>query len=345
MDLNICMASDDNYIQHMGISIISIMENSFQDVNIHILNNDISKNNIQNLKTIEKKYKHLKLIFYDIHEYFEKKNIEKIISNELRNNDFYNLLGISAFSRLFLEDILPQDIDKVLYLDSDTIVLNSLSELFNIDLYNYYVAGVIDIISNITKYFYQGTKELKNPFINSGVLLINLKKWREIKFSKQSISLIKEYDDKNFLHDQNIINIICNENILFLESKYNMMSEFYYVKYEKNLKMNKYFGSINKFYSITQFNNYLKNPVIVHFISQVWDRPWISQIGLFNHKPKNPFNEKYNEYKNISPWADEPLFKNNKKFHEKIYYECIRFIMMYFPPIILSILYYIKHEI
>ena len=343
MALDICMASDDNFAIHLGISIISIMENNDSDINVHILNDKISQINIDRLKTIEERYPGLNLYFYDIHKYFKENDVNYIFNETLKDNDFFNLLGISTFSRLFLEDIIPKDIEKILYLDCDTVVLNDLNELFAIELDENLIAGVIDIMANINKHFYKG-QEKKTPFINAGVLLINLRKWRELKFAKLSIDLLNKYPDKSFLNDQNIINILCGEDVIIMDPKFNTMSEFFYVDYEKNLKINEHFASVERFYNPTLVENALKNPTIVHFLSQVWDRPWMSQIGLFKHSPKNPYNESYLHYKSLSPWKDEPIQENTKNFTQKAYYEAIRFIMMHFPANILANLFDLKNR-
>ena len=342
MDLNICMACDDKYAIHMGICITSIADNNrSNNVIIHVLNNNISSINLNKIKSLENEFPNLKIKFYNIIKYFNDNNISYLINDTLKGNEFFNILGISAFSRLFLQDLLPSNIEKVLYLDSDTIVLNDLSELFSINIDDYYVGGVIDVIANISKNYYLYNDKCK-PFINSGVLLINLKKWRQNNFAFNVINLINDYPDKKYLHDQHIINIICKDNILLLNPKFNVMSEFFYVNPKKNLKLNSNFGSIDEFYTEKQINDSLNNPVIVHFLSQVWDRPWISQGGIFHHSPKNPYNKCYDYYKSKSPWKDQGLEKNNKRIHEKIYYKLIKFIMMHFPVQILSILYRIK---
>jgi lipopolysaccharide biosynthesis glycosyltransferase len=345
MEIELCMASDDNYCPHMGINIISIVENNstFENINIHILNNNISQNNLNKLKQIQKENNNLHLYFYDINHYFNQNQYSKIISTELKNNSFFNLLGITAYSRLFLGDILPKNIDKILYLDADTIVLNDLKELFDTDLEGYYCGGVINMNGNSTKSFYTG-KQYDTPFVNSGVLLINVKKWRTSNFIESFIELIKTYPDKNYLHDQNIINILSEGKILLLDPKYNVMSEFYYVNYRKYLKLNSYFESIDKFYSEDQMQNALDNPTIVHFLSQMWHRPWIKQNGLIKHKIKNPFNEKYIYYKSISPWSDEPLQESNQSLTRKIYYEIIRIIMIYFPAYFILLLQKLKNR-
>ena len=343
MALDICMASDDNFAIHLGVSIISMMENNGSDICIHILNDNISQINLNRLKEIESKYPNLTIHFYDINRYFSENDVNYIFKETLKDNDFFNLLGISTFSRLFLEDIIPDNIDKILYLDCDTVVLNDLNELFNIELDDNLVAGVIDIMANINKHFYKGPKK-NTPFINAGVLLINLKQWREFGFAQQSINLINEYEDKNFLNDQNIINILCDENVIIIDPKFNVMSEFFYVDYGKNLKINEHFHSVERFYNPRLIEDSLRNPTIVHFLSQVWDRPWMSQIGLFKHTPKNPYNESYLKYKRLSPWKDEPIQENTKSFFQKCYFEAIRFIMMQFPAKILAYLFDLKNR-
>ena len=64
MNLDICMASDDNYAVHLGICIVSIMENNSSNINMHILDNNISEVNLNKLKSLEDKYPNLTIIFY-----------------------------------------------------------------------------------------------------------------------------------------------------------------------------------------------------------------------------------------------------------------------------------------
>ncbi len=335
------MATDDNYCTHLGVCLTSIMENNKKnEISFHLLNNNISKGNIEKINQIDEKYKNLHVHYYDFNKYFTENDYVDIFDENLKGkNSFFNLLGISTFARLFLADILPETIDKILYLDCDMIVLNDLSELYNTNIKDYYCAGCIE--SNIPKYVYYG-KHSDTPFINAGTLLINLKKWRQENFRQQCIDLIKEYPDKNFLHDQNIINIVARDKIKFVSSKFNANTRNYYVNYGKILKLHKTFGSIEKFDSEEQMKETLKNPTIIHFQSQIWDRPWIKKANLFNHAVKNPFNEKYYFYKELSPWKDEPLQENNKKFTSKLYFEAVRFMMVYLPSPVLIILHHLQ---
>lgn len=338
------MASDDNYAIHLGVSIVSILENNLNEIHIHILNNNMGKTNLKKLKSLENQYNNLQISIYNIHDYLNENNLQECIKDELENTEAYTLLGISTFARLFLADIMPKNIEKVLYLDADTLVLNSLDELFEIDLKENFVGGVVDgVAANITKSFFKGETKTK-PFINAGVLMINLKEWRKKNPADISIELIRNYPEKNFLNDQNIINIISGDDVLLLDPKYNVMSESFYVPYEKTLKLNSYFGPINEFYSHEQMNKSLENPVIVHFITQLWDRPWMPKIGFLNHKCKNPFNKCYQYYKDKSPWKNNEMTYTNKPILERITFDVRRLIMVYFPVKLLFVVFNTKNR-
>ena len=115
-----------------------------------------------------------------------------------------------TFIRLWIADVLQED--KVLYLDVDTIVDGNLAELWHIDITNFTIAGAKDISWN--KYL-----QYTNTYINAGVILFNLKKWRELNLSKQATDLL---NTKKFRYgDQDIINLLCDKNKLIINNRYN----------------------------------------------------------------------------------------------------------------------------
>ena len=117
------------------------------------------------------------------------------------------------------------------------------------------------------------------------------------------------------------------------------MSELYYVNYGKYITFNSYYGSVDKFYSVEKMENDLRNPVIVHFLSRVWDRPWVAPNKILKHRIQNPFNVKYHYYKSISPWKDEPLEENKLSLKDKLYYEIVRKVVVYSPAFLLKFIY------
>ncbi len=210
-EIKVCYTCDDNYAKYTCVSIASILKNASNDDNltIYIISNNISeenKNKLENLKTI--KDFRLKIITptNDLFKDFQ----------GIRTTDY---LPIASFFRLKISSLIT-DIDKVIYIDPDTIVNKSLTELYNIDISNYYCGGILDI-----GYKRLGKKiGLKNNefYINSGVLLINLEKWRREKAEEKFINYASENLDKITLGDQDLINKCFAGNILKLDGKWNV---------------------------------------------------------------------------------------------------------------------------
>lgn len=132
--------------------------------------------------------------------------------------------------RLVLYDILPQ-YDRALYLDTDTIVADDISELFSIDIDGYYYAAVVDsnlcyqitpaLIENEEYKYYRllpRTELIFNEYYNAGVLLCNLKALRD-GTGKEMILMANT--EKCTFNDQDIINAVCRNKILDLPSLYN----------------------------------------------------------------------------------------------------------------------------
>ena len=108
-------------------------------------------------------------------------------------------------------------------MDCDTIVETELTELWDIELEDNWIAGVQDLLpSYLIKAIGMDSNE---RYINSGVLVINLKKWRHIDFKTKVIQYMKDHNNNVVHHDQGIINGICNGKILYLEPKFNLMPE------------------------------------------------------------------------------------------------------------------------
>lgn len=214
-EYNICLCADNNVVEYMSALIVSILRNSSQDEEFifYIITSCISeenKNYINELKNI----KNFQLKYYNpIHkEKFEKWYKEKATGQ----------WGIEAFSKLDIP-FLIKDLDKVLYLDCDMIVLNSLKELFNLDITNNIAAVVEDkdikyfkILETNFNFFYR--------YFNSGFMLINIKYFNELftenSFFEEIEKYLKSIKALKYI-DQDIFNYLFQDKVKYLDSKYN----------------------------------------------------------------------------------------------------------------------------
>ena len=126
---------------------------------------------------------------------------------------------------LFAADLLPDSISKVLYLDGDIIVLTDLRELWQTNLENAALAGVTDF--NYKKH--ANRLNMTSKYINSGVLLVNLDYQRKNKIVdqfKKRLLYLDKHEDEIVFPDQDIFNYVCDQKIVYLPIRYNLLTPF-----------------------------------------------------------------------------------------------------------------------
>lgn len=290
--MNIVLCSDNNYVMPCGVTMISVLANNKnKPITFHIIGMGLKEESKERLSSISDKYSNVSILFYEIRkEFLESYNFSLYDSKHL---------SIAAYSRLFLGDILSKDIDKVLYLDCDMIITKDLSELWSINIENYSVAGVIDLNVSEPKTFEYLGYSSTFQYINSGMLLINLKYWREHDLIKVFLDYYIEKHDKLIFHDQDIINGTLYETTLLLPIKYNVI-DYYYLSKRKD------------------FPNYqeelfeaMTDPVVIHYTSI--NKPWLKSC-------LHPLKKEFLKYKGISPWKKVPLSWGNLSLSRKIRY-------------------------
>ena len=185
---------------------------------------------------------------YDQYDYF---NITFLIIDERYNKAFISRhITTQAYYRFSLGELIPY-LDKIIYLDSDTICFKDLSNFYNLNFRGKIILGQIIISNNYKKTGYYR--------INSGILLLNLKEMRKIKLEEKVINIInKGY--KNKFHDQAIINIYFKKYVGIFPPQYHGRP---YVNYEEIVKYNKKSGKI---YNNDDLYFAWKYPSIKHFL-------------------------------------------------------------------------------
>mgnify|MGYP004608117443 CR=1 FL=1 len=255
MRMDICLSADDNYAKYMGTTIASILSNSKEDEELyfHLLDGGITEENKNKLLSL-KKIKNCEMKFY-------RPDVEKY-------KKWYELGNYASFSpvmfyRLSIAELI-KDVDKVLYLDCDIIVNDSLKKLFEIDINDYYILAVKDI------YFIDSRKNINESYFNSGVLVINSKLWLKNNVSE----LFENYyldNYKNIYGDQDILNYCLKEKVKYLDFIWNYMplKSLYTGKSIENIKIFHYAASVKP------WNN---NGRIFYFVDEFWKyyqlTPW-----------------------------------------------------------------------
>jgi Lipopolysaccharide biosynthesis proteins, LPS:glycosyltransferases len=287
MDAVLC--TDRNYLMPCGITILSLLENNKgEDITVHVVGMELNDKDKQDLKSVVDKYD-ASILFYNMSK-------DSLTAWGLPVEKRH--LSISAYIRFFLFDILPSELGKVLYLDCDLIVTACLKDLWNTDIHNYSLAGVIDYPNFNPETYTRLNYSNRYSYINSGVLLINLNYWRQ----HDVLSGLLEYSKSNYKNirheDQDIINGVLHESILLLPLKYNVHNSFYWRK--RNI------GPYDD-----EAREVVKNPVIIHFTTSM--KPWLK--GSIH-----PMRKEYLKYKNLSLWKNVPVTWGKLTFGQKIRY-------------------------
>lgn len=254
---------------------------------VYILDCGISSENVSRLTDIGRRYG-CDPVFV---------NSSKKLDPEMKQNRG----SLSTFARLYLEELLPDNIDKVIYLDCDVLVLGSLEELDSTDIDGYYCAGVRDCISML-RLKRDGLSD-KDVYINAGVMVINLKLWRSDNVSAAFEHYSDKYNGKVQYADQGIINGVFKGRILPLDPRYNCYTAMYDFSYEELM----IFRKPPVYYSRQEIETAKNVPSIVHFTTSFLSlRPWFEGCG-------HPYAQEWIKYRKKTSWADEPMKKCSEK--------------------------------
>ena len=260
MRINIAYCITQDFIENASVSAASILQNASEkdEYYFYIFTENFNNNDKTAFEKITK---------------FHPAKIDFIKINRKIFNPFINNspIGISPLYRLLIPSLLP-NIDKILYLDADTYIYSNLAELYNYDITNHFVAGVIDKCEQTMR------RRVKlgegQTFINAGVLLLNLRAFRENNLEEKCFELLKTTRSFN---DQDVINSICREKILLLPLKYNIMAYPPEVTQRAESQYENMEAEAIEAY---------KNPVIFHMHLKPWNNPYLSSshdwIKLWN---------------------------------------------------------------
>ena len=209
--INLMFCGNDKVIDGMIISLLSIVKHCDKPLNIYILTMDLHE--------LDEKYmpineKHVKVL-EDIIKRGNKESsihlvdITKFFKEEMMNSANINTHYTPYILVRLYSDKVEELPEKVLYLDSDLVIYDDIEPLFNIDVEDYHFAAAGD---------YLGQFFIRKDYINSGVLLMNMKKMKEENIFPKCRKMVVE--KKMLLPDQTALNEYCTQ-IKYLPSKYN----------------------------------------------------------------------------------------------------------------------------
>lgn len=314
---HIVYITDENYAMPTVVSIISLIKNNSLSANydIHVLGNKLSKHTKEIIESIGNESVTCNVISVECGKY--DKLAENCLTEGIHVTD-------TALYKFDIANTLNH-LDKVLYLDSDIIVNNNISELFNVELSDNYLASVDEmgdekdaegksiLASRI------GLEEVR--YFNSGVMLLNLRQLRNDNVEQRLLEFRKR--QPNYFMDQDAFNGVMHNRRVSLPYCYNFRTALFDVMLPEIIGEN-FFGK--KYLSVSDCLNDQK---IIHMSSQFkpwkYNIPWITEL-FFKYYDMSPYNKEvlslmsplkglYDIYEHWKTWKTEAerIFSEHEK--------------------------------
>ena len=257
-NLNLLVTLNEAYLPYLNTLLISIIRNNPScRFTVYLLHTSVSQTAVVQTKKILGEHGNLVMI--------------EATDHGLDNAPTTEQFPREMYYRIFASKYLPGDVDRVLYLDPDIIVNGSLAELYNIPLDGYYFAAASHN-GKVMRFINGKRLDLKKecPYINSGVLLMNLDLLRKEQKYEDVFAYIEKKKSKLLLPDQDVISGLYGERILKLDTYiYNMTDRLY--RFDRILGKRR------------SFEWFKDNSVIFHYCgkNKPWKKNYSGAFGIF----------------------------------------------------------------
>ena len=292
--IHIALTIDENYVRYCTVVMASILENNkMDDITFHIVANDLTSNSKTIISDQVKNSKAL-VSFY---------TVPSLLLEAYELKWGHKRLSMTVFYRCLLATILPATIEKVIYMDCDVLVLQSLRDLWNTPMENIAVAGVQDLLETPKEYFSRLEYDSKYGYFNGGMLLINLDYWRKHNVENRLKEYFRANLDKVVRNDQDIMNAVLYKEKQMLDMKWNVQIDVFLTKHYSDINLR------NKCLAVAG------DIGILHYCYR--KKPW-------HYNCIHPMRDLFFKYQKLTPFDDysrlqKPLSKMHRFLHNLPY--------------------------
>lgn len=284
--MNFLMTVTDSYVPYLGVTITSIIENNrHMELSFYIICPDLSVCNKSKLGGVIncKSASNVSIHFLEL------KSEHRVLLEEVGKH-LRSVHNTSFLLRLLSEQLLPSNLNTILYMDVDVVVSSDLKELDNYVFHDNIGAAVVKDVVRTTDYQRLKINPNEHIYFNSGVMLINLPYWRENSIGQKCLKKLCENTDVSFMPDQDALNIILKGKVDYLHPKYNCLMLFF--------MRDEFLKSRIQADELKQVKEAIENPAIIHYV--FLNKPWFKGGFL-------PKKELWLNYLSLTPWADLKL--------------------------------------
>jgi len=286
--IHIAYCLDDGYAEPTCVSMASMLANTKSEVHFHVIFSKLSDENKEKLSSLSERFPHGQWSFHRVEFDTSSFVLESIIH-----------FTVDTYYRFFIPKVLPE-LEKIIYIDGDTVIVGDILELWNENL----EGKIVGVVQDVSSYTHENRLKifgLKHnwQYFNAGVLLLKLKEFGKL-YTLETLptiigDLYKRFKDKNvfWLADQEVLNYLFNgeKYAKFLNLKYNLIDQDHDVDSYRH-----FYGQISRYLKERDEANNL--PIIIHYGG--CKKPWhLNNCLVFSLHWRL-----YYKYKALTPFYD-----------------------------------------
>jgi len=300
--VEVVYCSSDLFAEVCSVSIVSLFENNryLDQINVYVIDDGISSQNRERMTNMARQYGRT-ITFIPMPD-----------PSEFYGDDRFTVRSLGhTYGRMILGDVLPAEVERVISLDSDTMVLGRLDELWNTDMQGHPIAGVDDCMGRVALVKTQHLRE-DSIHCNAGMYLVDLSVWREENWTDLFFRYIKGLFDKGIAlggYEEEVITKVVGERMLVLEPRFNLMTLEQVLSYRELIR----FRQPLSYYSEEEIARAKAEPVITHTTNFFYVRK-----RIFEENSDHPMRSRYEHYRALTPWKDEPPMTVKSTFKQSL---------------------------
>jgi lipopolysaccharide biosynthesis glycosyltransferase len=272
--MNIVCTTDGNYLRHCVAMLESLWEhNPEADMHVYLIYDNVDSHK-------------LSLAAGYLHSFLPGLSLMQASAKPLTGFPVSGHGSVAAYFRLLLPAMLPMSVERFVFIDADTIVVDSISPLWELPLEGRALAAVGEHRLSCQDHGYEF-----GGYFNSGIMVVDLNKWRQSDLLERGRRFASENPGRLRHWDQDVLNHVFEADWLPLPDRWNACPHLFGLCRDYDAIGYKFNAAEKEAYS---------NPAIIHFAGPGPIKPWNAQC-------QHPLKGKYLEAKAKTPWSKTPL--------------------------------------
>ena len=306
--MDIVYVSNENYAQHLAVSLCSLFDSNADEerLDAYILSTGITEGSKEKLQRTAADFGR-RLSFLELGD------LSARFAGTLDTGRF----DISTMGRLFAGDVLPDTVERVIYLDCDTVVLKPLRKLWEMDLRGAVLGAAQEptIYREVKDYLGMRPEE---PYFNAGVLVMDMKAWRAEGLRDKVLAYYGSIARVSLFNDQDALNGCLKGRIRTFSPVYNFFTNYRYFRYRTLTAMQASYRTVPE----RIFRYAKRQPAVIHFAGD--ERPW-------KRGSLNVYGRAYTDYLAMTPFAGAPKERGQELY--LLLYHGMDLVTFFFPSV------------